>query len=334
MAEGLDGRVLRRFLGVAGGWWRQRQAWMLATCLLTLNGAEVSLLLRLNGWNRDLFNALQARDAHGVLAQCGVLALLVACFASVSCLHLQARRGLALGWRAWLGAKLTTAWHAAPHRATANADGRIAEDARIATEEAVELAASASHAAITLSCFVGVLWSLSAAGPVSLGGLRWDVPGYLFWLALGYAALAMAGARLLGRPLAQATNHRQGHEAEYRAALLAGRAGPFAAVAEAFRSQTAAFVRLQLFCVGNTRLGAGLPILVATPAWLTGGVTLGWVMQAAQAFTEVAAALGWPVDHMPRLATWRASAERVVALHAACAPAPEPLPATALPAPA
>jgi putative ATP-binding cassette transporter len=46
-------------------------------------------------------------------------------------------------------------------------------------------------------------------------------------------------------------------------------------------------------------------------------VTLGWVMQAAQAFQEVARALSWPVDQMPRIAAWRASAERVVALYQA-----------------
>ncbi len=318
--------TVRRFVRLSGGFWRQRQAWLLGASVLTLNGAEVSLLLRLNGWNRDLFNALQLRDAHGLLAQCGVLALLVAGFAAVNCLGLQARRGLALGWRAWLAARLTSAWLQGPARGPANVDGRIAEDARIATEEAVELAASCSHGLITLSSFIGVLWALSAEGQVTLAGLRWDVPGYLFWVAIGYAGLGMAGARLLGRPLVQATDHRQAQEADYRAALLAGRQGGaslaqrLAGVAAAFSHQTRAAAHLQLFCVGNSRIGGGLPILVAAPAWLAGDVTLGWAMQAAQAFEQVAGALNWPVDNMPRLATWRASAERVLALHAACEP--------------
>jgi ABC-type uncharacterized transport system fused permease/ATPase subunit len=339
--------TLRHFLAIAGGFWtgeQRRGACGLALGLLVLNGAEVSLLLRLNSWNRDLFNALQLRDGHGVLVQCGVLLLLVACFASVSCLHLQARRWLALGWRAWLAHRLTAAWLRTPGRATANTDGRIAEDARIATEEAVELACSFSHGLITLTCFVGVLWALSAQGPVVFGGVRFDVPGYLLWIAILTAGLAMAGAGLLGRPLVRATDHRQAQEAEYRAALVTGPAtGPvlpelFGAVAAAFNRQSRAFAHLQLFCVGNTRLGAGIPIIAATPAWLAGSVTLGWVMQAAQAFQEVAGALGWPVDHMPRLATWRASAERVIALYEACslteAPATEAIPGTAAEAPA
>ncbi|MFC7474544.1 hypothetical protein ACFQS7_09280 [Dankookia sp. GCM10030260] len=87
--------------------------------------------------------------------------------------------------------------------------------------------------------------------------------------------------------------------------------------------QTAASAVLQLFCAASRRLGQGIRYLVATPAWLAGVVTLGRVMQAAPAFTSVAATLSWPVDNMPRIARWRASAERVLALRAGGLPAPE-----------
>lgn len=338
--------TLRDFLRVAGGYWvRDRRAWMLGLGLLVLNGAEVALLLLLNHWNRDLFDALERRDAQGVLVQGGVLLLLVGSFASLSGLHLLARRALALGWRSWLTARLTALWLAAGGREAghANADGRIAEDARIATEEAVELACSSSHAVISLSCFVGVLWALSSHPPIVLGGVVFDVPGYLLWLAMLYAAGGMLVAGLLGRPLARATHDRQAEEAEYRAALVRARDGAragqgarlaalFGAVGQVFHRQSRAYGHLQLFCVGNTRLGQGLPYLAATPAYLAGVVSLGWVMQAAQAFQQVAGALSWPVEHMPRIATWRASAERVVALHDA-AGAVEPAPLAAAPLP-
>jgi len=332
--------ILHRFVQVAGGYWwgeQRRVAWGVALALLTLNAAEVSLLLRFNQWHRDLFDALERRDAHEVLLECGFLLLLVACFAGVSCLHLQARRRLALGWRAWLAQRLTGAWLAKGAGMTAageaNADGRIAEDARIATEEAVELASSFSHGLMMLTIFVGVLWALSDHDPISLGGITFALPGYLLWIAVLYAGAGMAIAALLGRPLVRSTDHRQAVEAEYRAALVRSRdnrqaatrqdqvlSGLFGQVAAVFHHQTRAFANLQLFCVGNTRLGSGLPFLAATPAYLAGVVTLGWVMQAAQAFQHVASALTWPVDHMPRIATWRASAERVIALHDAALP--------------
>lgn len=332
--------TIRQFFRIASGFWRgesRRQAWGMTLGLLAMNAIEVGLLLRFNQWHRDLFDALERRDGHAVLVECGILLVLVLAFAGLSFLHLQARRRLALGWRAWLAHRLTGGWLAGSGaRATAgaaNADGRIHEDARIATEEAVELASSLSHGAMTLACFVGVLWALSNHPMVSLWGVPYSVPGYLLWIAVIYAGAGLMIASLLGRPLVRSTDHRQAMEAEYRAALVrcreTGRVEPgqeqrisglFGNIAAAFSRQTRAFAHLQLFCVGNTRFGSGLPFLAATPAYLAGVVTLGWVMQAAQAFQHVAQALNWPVDHMPRIATWRASAERVIALHDAALP--------------
>jgi putative ATP-binding cassette transporter len=327
--------LLRGFLTLAGGYWlgpTSLGARGLVLGLLALNALEVLLLLRLNRWNRDLFDALERHAGLEVLVTCAqVLALLAAGFALASFLNMQARRRLALGWRGWLTARLTLAWLAGegtPEAGHANADGRIAEDARIATEEAIELACSLSQGLMRLACFVGVLWTLSAHPPYALGGVMVALPGYLLWIAMLYAGAGICIASLLSRPLVRSTEQRQTTEAEYRVALVTAREGAdgtpgprltrlFGAVAAAFGQQTRAATHLQLFGVGNLRLGTGLPFLLATPAYLAGVVTLGWVMQAAQAFQEVAGALNWPVDNMPRIATWRASAQRVLALHQA-----------------
>jgi putative ATP-binding cassette transporter len=323
-------RALRRFWSIAGGYWtgagsRRRSLGLLAA-LLALNGAEVALFLRFNTWNRDLFDALERRDADRVVVEIGVLALIVLGFCLVTSTALLTRRALALGWRAWLGDRLTALWLAAGVGGAANADGRIAEDARVATEEAVELFSSFANAIITLSCFVGVLWALSEHPPVE--GFGFLVPGYLVWLALLYVGAGLAATMLAGRPLVRSTDHRQAKEADYRAALVRARdartrsladaaplGGLFSALAASFNRQSGAFALLEVFVCFFTRFGLGLPFLIAAPAYLAGAVTLGWVMQAAQAFQTVAGALSWPIGNMPRLATWRASAERVILLH-------------------
>ncbi len=56
------------------------------------------------------------------------------------------------------------------------------------------------------------------------------------------------------------------------------------------------------------------PILVATPRYIAGTISLGTLMQTAQAFQQVTAALSWPVDNLARIAEWRASVERVLSL--------------------
>ncbi len=341
-----------RFWSLASGFWAEgesrRQAHLLLLGLLALNGAEVALFLRFNQWNRDLFDALERRDAAAVLVECGVLALIVAGFCAITSTALLVRRRIALGSRAWLAHRLTGAWLLAGGAGAANADGRIAEDARVATEEAVELFASLYSSLITLVIFVGVLWALSAHPPAVVGGITLSLPGYLVWLALVYAGTGMAVTMLAGRPLVRTTDHRQAMEADYRAALVRtrdqARASPadhaplnalFGALAGAFHRQSGAFARLEVFVCGFTRFGLGLPFLLATPAYLAGVVTLGWVMQAAQAFQTVATALSWPVTHMPRIATWRASAERVITLRdSALAAAGAAAPAPAVPVPA
>jgi putative ATP-binding cassette transporter len=60
-----------------------------------------------------------------------------------------------------------------------------------------------------------------------------------------------------------------------------------------------------------------LPILVGTPRFLADTLSLGGLMQSAQAFQLMTSALSWPVDNLPRIAEWRASVERVLALEEA-----------------
>lgn len=60
-----------------------------------------------------------------------------------------------------------------------------------------------------------------------------------------------------------------------------------------------------------------LPILVGTPRSLADTLSLGGRMQSAQAFQMMTSSLSWPADNLPRIAEWRASAERVPALEEA-----------------
>jgi vitamin B12/bleomycin/antimicrobial peptide transport system ATP-binding/permease protein len=56
------------------------------------------------------------------------------------------------------------------------------------------------------------------------------------------------------------------------------------------------------------------PLLVAAPRYIMGFISLGTLMQMAQAFSQVTAALAFPVDNLSGLALWRASVERVMSL--------------------
>jgi putative ATP-binding cassette transporter len=56
------------------------------------------------------------------------------------------------------------------------------------------------------------------------------------------------------------------------------------------------------------------PILVASPGYFAGAITLGVLMQIASAFGEVTRALTWFMANYPRLADWASHVERTVEL--------------------
>ncbi|MDP3428395.1 MAG: hypothetical protein Q8S17_13595, partial [Humidesulfovibrio sp.] len=58
-----------------------------------------------------------------------------------------------------------------------------------------------------------------------------------------------------------------------------------------------------------------LPILIAAPQYIAGAMTLGALMQSAQAFQQLTSSLSWPVDSIGEIARCRASAERVLSLY-------------------
>ena len=319
------------------GRWRPR---IVVAALLLVVIAQVALAIRLNLWSADLFNALERHATDRALAQIGIFTLIVLGMMATNTLHLLLRRHLQFDWRRWLTARVVGNWMAeARHYQAdlipgdhANPDGRIAEDIRIAVEGAIDLAASLLYCVLVLITFVGILWSLS--GWITLAGV--PVPGHLVILAILYAGIGAVVAFVLGRPLVRATDVRQTREADFRFGLVRSRenAEPialargeltererlvelFETFRRSWREQSTGLARLVVLSSGYTAVAGVLPLLVGTPRFLVGALTLGALMQSAQAFQQVTSALSWPVDNLPRIAEWSASVERVLALEEA-----------------
>ncbi|MCX8134635.1 MAG: hypothetical protein N3D18_11825 [Roseococcus sp.] len=340
--EGAHASALGGFLALSRPWLARRRTLAAFALLVLLTAVQVLLVVALNFWSARLFDALDNRDAASLWGAVGLFAALVLGVVVSNAAHLEARRGLALGWRRALTAALLGAWLAEGRQwhlaqlaeAPDNPDGRIAEDIRIATEHAVELIATLLYALMLLGAFIGLLWALS--GEVSVFGV--PVPGHMVWLALLYALAGAAAAFALGRPLARATEGRQRAEAELRTALMHARdeaealalargepearraaEARFAALGEAWRRQTAGLRNLLGFQSAYTSVAPVLPLLVSAPRYLAGEISLGVLVQIGQGFQQAVSALSWPVDNTARLAEWHASAERLLALAEAAA---------------
>lgn len=334
-----------QFINLAGPFWNSknreqihRQTWL----LIALTIAQMLIAVMVTEWSAALFNDLEQHSMSGLLRELGLLALIFAANMAVTVNHLKIKRQLQIGWREWLTQHVTDLWMTdgrhfqVTHITSAehdNPDGRIAEDIRIATEDAIALCHSLFYSVLLLVSFSSILWDISGTITVEFWSFSFEVHGYLLLAALVYAASASLLGWRVGRPLTEATDDRQTEEANFRfdlvtarenskaIALIKGEArqrqhflGSFANVIRAYQQQTYALANITLFTSGYSVLSMAFPVLVSAPRYILGSITLGSLMQSVQAFQQTTAALSWPVDNMGAVAQWRASVERVLSL--------------------
>lgn len=338
------GTALLRFTVFSAGYWSGEARWrarLLLAAMVGLGILQVVLAVRLNLWSADLFDALEHRSSDRFTEQVLVFAVLVCAIMLVNALHLTAKRGLQVGWREWLTRRVLGEWMAeARHYQISllpgdhdNPDGRIAEDIRIATEAAIELAHSALYCIMLFFSFAAILWSLSGTITVGTGGWEAEIDGHLVWLALLYAGIGSGLAFIVGGPLINVADRRQTAEANFRFGLAEAREHAeaiamvqrearersrllmlFDTIRKLWNEQTVGLRRLLLFSSAYGVMATMFPILVSSPRYLAGGITLGALMQTGQAFQQITAALSWPIDNFPRLAELHASVDRFLAL--------------------
>ena len=334
-----------QFLRLAGPFWNCENKAVIRNrtlALIVLTVLQVALAVVITEWSSALFNALEQHSMSGLFKQIGLLALIFAASMAVTFMHLTVKRNLQIGWRSWLTERVIGRWmdkgrhYQVTHIQTVehdNPDGRIAEDIRIAIDEAINLGHSLFFSVLLVISFTTILWTLSGVVIWDFGVFKTPVYGYLVWIAVIYTAVGSYFGWLTGRPLTLTTNAMQTVEANFRFGLVKARENSqaialihgesneqqrfhrlFQAIAGVYDRQTQAFANILLFNSGYSVLSMAFPILVAAPRYVLGSITLGALMQSVQVFQQMSAALSWPVNNMPALAQWRASVERVLGL--------------------
>ena len=264
---------------------------------------------------------------------------------------------LELRWRAWMTAQYLGRWlghHAfyrmelarfenqgaqpGTHASPDNPDQRIQEDVGQFTSLSVSLSMGLLNAIVTLVSFVGILWGLSGAFSLQLGGQELVIPGFMVWMALLYCALGSLITHFIGRPQIALNYHQQRLEADFRHHLV--RVREYSEPIALDRGETverqqldlrfdqvlANYLRLiqsQKRLVWFTSLfgqaAVVFPFIVAAPRFFSGAIQLGELMQIASAFGRVQDALSWFVDNYSTLASWRATTDRLTHFEAALA---------------
>jgi putative ATP-binding cassette transporter len=333
-----------QFFHLAGPFWQSENKSTirgLSLGLIALTAIQIVIAVVITEWSANLFDALEQRSMSRFFTQIGLIVLIFLANIAVTAAHLVIKRRLQLSWREWLTNRLIGNWmrdgrhYLVTHIKGQhdNPDGRIAEDIRISTEYAIDLLHTFLFCSLLLISFSQLLWRLSGTVTLDLGLFSIPIEGHLVYLAFIYAASASILGWWIGRPLTTATDKRQTVEANFRFALVKAREnalaialikgenheaphfmGLFANIVGAWNEQTSAWSRIIMFSSGYSVLSMAFPILVSAPRYILGTITLGTLMQSAQAFQQLVSSLSWPVDNMGKVAEWRASVERVLGL--------------------
>jgi vitamin B12/bleomycin/antimicrobial peptide transport system ATP-binding/permease protein len=339
-----DRQVARRFARLVGGWWRgatARRAWFLTIALGTCVVFNIGLNVAVNQWNRIFFDALEKRDSGTLGLAVLAFAGLVVVIAGVGVLIVLARETLQVRWREWLVAKLTDTWLGRQRYyrlnlaqiEPANPEYRIADESRLSTEPVVDFAIDLLNALLSFAAFIGILWTVGGAISFSVFGSTVTIPAYMTIAALLYGVIMSSLTVWVGRPLVPGVAAKNEAEARFRfeltrlrenaesIALIRGEPDERGILAHTYArlvGRWLAVVRLHGRLTWITNASGALipvvPLLLATPKYLSGELSLGAVTQLAAAFFQVQIAFAWLVDRYKPVAMWYASARRVMAL--------------------
>ncbi|MBB3463658.1 ABC transporter ATP-binding protein/permease [Rhizobium sp. BK377] len=292
----------------------------------------------LNEWNAPFYDSLERRDLGEFFRQLEVFAMIAGALLLLNVLQAWLNQMTALYMREGLSRDLVDQWFKRKRALKlstigiigVNPDQRLHEDSRNLAESTTNLALGLLQSTILLVSFIGVLWELSSGFIFRISGYNFTIPGYMVWAAIFYAASASVLSQVVGRKLVKLNADRFSQEAELRFALMhANENMPAITVAhgeenerkrinENISNVLAVIKRLAMANTNLTWVSAGygwlvivIPIIVAAPAYFSGGLTFGQLMMSVGAFNQVNTALRWYVANFGPIAEWRATLMRV-----------------------
>ena len=325
----------------------RRIAIAMVVFLVVINQAEVAIIVRLNFFNRAWFDAIQARDAT-VFWQQLLLVFMPYAFVYVAMTVVEyfVQSMLVIRWRTWLTDHFVSRWlaHHNHYRIslvagqTDNPDQRISEDifrfingGSDGSQNAYGLydfSIMLISTVTTLVSFSIVLWTLSQS--FTLPGTSIALPGFLFWVALIYAAIGTLVTHWIGRPLISLYFQRQHMEADFRfslarlreyseqVALLGGEdaeksilGGRFAALISNFLEVIFRRMRVTAFTQTFGQLSPIIPFIFTAPFYFARKIELGTMTQTAGAFGQVAGSLTFFVNYYTQLAGFKSVVDRL-----------------------
>jgi putative ATP-binding cassette transporter len=341
--------ALRTFLSLALPYFRSQERWRARGLLAGVIAAElgfVAVAVVVIQWNARFFNALEARDWGSFKRELVIFGFITLGAIVVGMAQYFFGTTLQIRLRRFMTERFVAMWMAEGRHyrlrfvdnTVDNIHLRIANDVLLFVQRTHELGTGLLQSVVALVSFAIILWGLSASTPLPLFGTDWSFPGYLIWTALAYAGIGTLVAHLIGWRLIPLQFNQQRYESDFRfamarvtdnaepVALMGGepveRADLRARFSRLVRNWTALVARqtrLIAFTAGYGHVSTVFPILVVSPAYLTGAIPLGALIQAHLTFQRVEGAFAFCIGAYPKIAEWKAIVDRLAQFEAAMA---------------
>src|SRR5437868_1968510 len=327
------GGFLRAAWKLAWPFWMGEERWsarLLLGAVIALNLSAVWLNVRLNSWNNDFYNALQEYDWPKFWWQFAIFGMIAASLIVVAVYQQYLRQILQIRWRRWMTERYLKDWLSdqAYYRmqfdqsSTDNPDQRISDDLDRFTSISLALSIGLLNSVVTLFSFLFILWTLSGALHIPLGGdSGFDIPGYMVIAAIIYAAGGTWLTQKIGNPLVPLLFNQQRYEADFRFSLVRLREhaesvafyGGESREYGVFQNRFTHCVlnwwnvirrrkKLTWFTSSYQQLAIVFPFIVAAPRYFAKEIQLGGLMQISSAFGQVQDSLSFIVTSYTEIA--------------------------------
>lgn len=311
------------------GYWTSEEKWRaigLLAIVIGLNFAMVWFLVQLNDWNREFYNALQERQADLFVPLIKQFTFIAFCYITIAVYAVYLRQLLQIRWRTWMTKKYLESWMSGQtyyhlQGTTDNPDQRISEDIGSFVNITLMLIIGFLRQFTTLIAFSFILWELSGAITIDIGGGEISIDGYMFWCALIYASVGTFLVHKVGRKLIGLEFDQQKYEADFRFSMMRvrensesiafykgepaemeGFTARFKNVIDNFRRLMTKTKHLNFYQIGYSQTAVIFPIILAAPRYFKNEIQLGEFTQTLSAFGNVQDALSFFVDSYATLA--------------------------------
>ncbi|HEU0229174.1 MAG TPA: ABC transporter ATP-binding protein/permease [Burkholderiaceae bacterium] len=333
----------RQFWDISGAYFTSRRNWrpvavVAVILLLTLGAVRLDVLF--SNWYNSMYSSLQKLDEAGFWFAMLVFGILATTHVIRSLIEFYVQQAFTIHWRVWLNERLLSRWleKRAYFRTqyldtpVENPDQRIQQDVAGFVQTSLSLSMGLVNALVSTFAFTLILWNLS--GPLNLFGV--SIPRAMVFLVFVYVIIATYFAIRIGRPLILLNFLNERFNADYRyalvrmreyaesiafyagerveGALLRSRFGQVISNAWAIVYRSLKFLGFN-FAISQTAVV--FPFILQAQRFFTKQITLGDLIQTAQAFGQLQSNLSFFRNAYDSFAAYRATLSRLTGFSSA-----------------